>query len=83
MDINNMDINNMDIKEYIELANQTVSKFDITDWVIFKACLVLTGILLGSTFKKSCRKLWPLLFVACICSSTWTLIRLFIAPSDR
>ncbi len=71
------------MQEMIALMNEKVSDFDMEDWTLLKATLILFGVIVGATFATPCKKLKPLLVIIWMCCFAYLMIKLFVLTPEE
>ncbi len=70
----------MKIKQLVALANNNVADFSIRDWSVFKATMMLFGVIIGCSFSDTCRNLRPVLFALWLAGIIYLLKRVYNLP---
>ncbi|OON97178.1 MAG: hypothetical protein ATN31_08550 [Candidatus Epulonipiscioides saccharophilum] len=68
------------MKKYLKLIEGMELELDLMDLSIAKACLIITGIVIGTVFPKASKALRPLLVISWMCMFTFLVFKLFLYP---
>ncbi len=70
------------MKKFITLVEDIDLKMDIVDVGFFKACLIIFGIMVGSVFPETSRRLRPLLLMIWMILFSALMVKLFVLQDE-